>query len=440
MQLQRKIGLPEGIALVTGGVIGMGIYVMIASIAEKSGPAVWLSIAAALLISVAGVVPLMQISSAVPVAGGGYFYCSRLLHPLAGTLVSYWAVLGGAASTCVVSVGLSDYLISVFNLSFSSLLLAGLIVIAFYILYQFGLKLVAWLQIIMSAQLVAALLIYVAGVGIQTKPAIGLSMPHGAGGFMMAVILSFNVCLGFQIITEMGEEMRDARKNIPLSLLLGGLAVLVIYVGIGVTYLGAAGERLAEYSDNKIVRAPLIASAKSFLPPWMIVFLGIGAVSAALTSLNAAAITIPRELYAQARDGILPRFFEKINPATNNPARAVTFFFLIVALLLLAGRFIEMKNIIDFYGYLAACGVMLLTIFVSIASLRLKKVFPKEYESAYFRVSAPWLIFFVVISVLSSLGLVMLLFLESKRIFLIYLFYTLVICIYYFFRRIRFRA
>jgi len=435
MQLKNKIGLPEGIALVTGGVIGMGIYVMIASIAEKSGSAVWLSISAALLVSLAGVVPLIQISSALPVAGGGYYYCSRLLHPLAGTLVSYWAVLGGASSTCVVSVGLSDYLISVFNLRMSSLPLAALIVTAFYVLYQFGLKLMTWLQIIMSAQLVAALLIYVAGVGMQAKPVIGLSLPHGAGGFVMAVILSFNVCIGFQIITEMGEEMRDARRNIPLSLLLGGLAVLVIYVGIGVTYLGTVGERTAEFSDNNIVRAPLIESAKSFLPPWMIVFLGIGAVSAALTSLNAAAITLPRELYAQARDGILPRFFEKIHPATNNPNRAVTLFFLIVALLLLAGRYIKMKNIIDFYGYLAACGVMLLTIFVSIASLRLKKVFPKEYDSAYFRVSTPWLFFFAAISVLSSLGLVLLLFLESKVIFFIYLLFTTVICIYYCFRK-----
>ncbi len=435
MQLQKKIGLIEGIALVTGGVIGMGIYVMIASVAEKSGSSIWLSITLALLISLAGVVPLMQISSALPVAGGGYFYCSRLLHPLVGTLVSYWAVLGGAASTCVVSVGLSDYLLSIFNLNVSSLLLAGFIIVAFYILYLFGLKLVAWLQIIMSAQLVIALLIYIAGVGMQAKPVIGLSMPHGVGGLIMAVILSFNICLGFQIITEMGEEMRDARKNIPLSLLLGGLTVLVIYVGIGVTYLGAVGERVTEFSDSEIVKAPLIESARNFLPPWVIIFLGVGAVSAALTSLNAAAITLPRELYAQARDGIIPRFFEKINPATNNPVRAVTFFFMIVALLLVTGAFIETKNIIDFYGYTAACGVMMLTIFVSIASLRIKKVFPKQYESAYFRVSTPWLMVFVLISVASSLGLVALLFLESKVIFFIYLTFTIFIGIYYFLRK-----
>ena len=239
----------------------------------------------------------------------------------------------------------------------------------------------------------------------------------------------------FQIITEMGEEMRNARRNIPLSLLFGGVAVLIIYVGIGITYLGVVGERLTEFSDNNAVRAPLVESARGILPEWAIIFLGIGAVSAALTSLNAAAITLPREIYAQARDRIIPSYFEKINPSTNNPMRAVTFFFVIVALLLVVGTFIETKNIIDFYGYMAACGVMLLTVFVSFASLRLKKIFPQQYASAYFRISPFWLRFFAVISIVSSLGLVALLFMESNVILLIYIAVTMLIILYYFIRK-----
>jgi APA family basic amino acid/polyamine antiporter len=233
----------------------------------------------------------------------------------------------------------------------------------------------------------------------------------------------------------MGEEMRNARRNIPLSLLFGGVAVLVVYVGIAITYLGVVGERLTEFSDNNAVRAPLVESARGILPEWAIIFMGVGAVSAALTSLNAAAITLPREIYAQARDGIIPSYFERINPATNNPMRAVTFFFVIVGFLLIAGTFIEAKNIIDFYGYMAACGVMMLTVFVSIASLRLKKIFPKQNESAYFRVSRFWLIFFVVISVISSSGLVTLLFMESKVIALIYAGFTLFIILFYLVRK-----
>ncbi|MDZ4846079.1 MAG: APC family permease [Chitinophagales bacterium] len=423
MQLQKKIGLVGGIALVTGGVVGMGIYVMIASIAAKAGNAVWLPISLAMLISITGVVPLIQISSAIPVAGGGYFYCSRLLHPLIGTLVSWWGVLGGAASTCVVSVGLGEYLYPFLPFAITAHQLAAVIVIAFYVLYLFGLKLVTWLQIVMSLQMLIALLIYIFGVGSQTSPQFGLDFPNGTTPVIMAVILSFNVCIGFQIITEMGEEMRDARRNIPLSLLFGGIAVLFVYVGVGYAYIGSAGENLVAYSK---LSAPLIESCRAYLPEWAIAFIGLGAITAGLTSLNAAAITLPREIFAQARDNMLPAYFQKISGKTNNPNRAVALFFIIVLTLIACGQSI------DFYGYTAASGVMLLTVFVSIASLRLKKVFPQEYANSYFKISSPALVFFVLVSVLTSLGLVALLFLESKLIASIYLIYTLAISVYFF--------
>lgn len=423
MQLQKKIGLLGGIALVTGGVIGMGIYVMIASIAAKSGNGVWLPITLAMLISVTGVVPLIQISSAVPVAGGGYFYCSRLLHPLIGTLVSWWGILGGAASTCVVAVGLGEYLYPFLPFAITPHQLAAVIVALFYILYLFGLKLVTWLQIAMCAQMLVALLVYIFGVGLQTAPQFGLDFPQGTTPVIMAVALSFNVCIGFQIITEMGEEMRDARKNIPLSLLFGGATVLFVYVGVGYAYIGAAGGRLDEFSE---MNAPLIESCRAYLPESIIAFIGFGAITAGLTSLNAAAITLPREIYAQARDNMLPVFFQKISEKTNNPNRAVTLFFGIVLFLIVSGQSL------DFYGYTAASGVMLLTVFVSIAALRLKKVFPNEYANSYFRISAPALLFFVIASALTSLALVVLLFLESKLIAGIYFFYTLTVCAYFF--------
>lgn len=431
MELKKKIGLAEGVALVAGGVIGMGIYVMIASIAGKAGLSVWLSISIALAVSLVGVIPLVQISSALPVAGGGYFYCSRLLHPLIGTLVSWWAILGGASSTCVVAVGLGDYF-QQFMPQFSKHFIAGMLVALFFVFYLFGLKFAAWLQIVMSAQLVLALIIYVTGIGMKAETiAIGFSLPQGFNGFVMAVALSFNVCIGFQIITEMGEEMRDARRNIPLSLLIGGIFILFVYTGVAIAYLTAVGDRVDEFAA---MNAPLIESARAFLPPGAIVFISIGAISAGLTSLNAAAITLPREFYAQARDGVIPAFFGKISARTNNPNRAVVLFFIIVGILLAT------RQSLDFYGFMAASGVMLLTVFVSIAALRLKSKFPAEYAGAYFKIPSPLLTLLVAAAVISSAGLVALLFMESLTIACVYLVYSIIILLYFLFRRGKIRA
>ena len=98
MKLEKRIGLAGGTAIVVGGVIGMGAYALVPSIAQKAGNAAWLAMTIAMLVSVVSVLPLIQISSALPVAGGGYMYASRLISPLAGTVTSFWALLGGASS------------------------------------------------------------------------------------------------------------------------------------------------------------------------------------------------------------------------------------------------------------------------------------------------------------------------------------------------------
>ena len=122
-------------------------------------------------------------------------------------------------------------------------------------------------------------------------------------------------------------------------------------------------------------------------------FILLGAVSAGITSLNAGAIALPRELFSQARDNIIPSYFQKINPRTKTPLRSVAAFFVIVIFLLALGQILDLtgalssfQKSIDFYASMAVCGIMILTIFVSIASTRLPKKYPEMYQKAYFKI------------------------------------------------------
>jgi len=60
MKLERTIGLPGGVALVIGGVIGMGIYALIAAVSAQAGSALWLAFLIAIIISIIGVLPLYK--------------------------------------------------------------------------------------------------------------------------------------------------------------------------------------------------------------------------------------------------------------------------------------------------------------------------------------------------------------------------------------------
>lgn len=445
MKLEGKIGLPGGVALVVGGVIGMGVYALIPNIAANAGYASWLAIAIALGVSIMGVLPVIQISSALPVAGGGYLWCSRMLHPLAGVLVSFWAVLGGGSSVCLISYALAELLLPsaapYLPGTWSPHLFAALIIGAFYAFYLTGLRLLTSVQILMSLQLLIALAIYAFAVGFTEGVEFHFELPH-TDTFTKSIIMAFNVCLGFQIIAELGEEMKNPKRNIPLSLLIGGACILVAYIAVTMTYIGIVGiDNLQAYSQ---LDSPLIASAEALLPAFWVKFIALGAIFAALTSFNAGAIALPREVFSMARDKTLPSYFGKVNARTQSPNWAVTLFFGVVIASLLLGHYFDSIGLLDqyfpgkkieYYALLAVCGIMLLTVFVSLSALRLPKLYPAQYKASYFRMK-PWVLKSVAgFSILSSGGFVILVAMEAKLVGLIYLIFTAVIVGYFFYRK-----
>lgn len=425
IKLDRPIGLAAGVALVIGGTIGMGIYALIAAVAAQAGSALWIAFTLALLISAVGVLPLIQIASALPRAGGGYLFTSRLLNPYMGIVASYFAILGGASSTALVALGLAGYIEGNFSTGLPIKLIAVLLPILFFILYLFGLRLAAWIQMLLAAQLIIALLVYGFSGAAKYGLDFSISLPQGMGGLIMAVILCYSVCMGFQVIAEMGEEMVNARRNIPLSLLIGGAAVLVIYVIVGTVFMRSIPY---DFEAIKAMTAPLMESGQAFLPDFWVMLLSFGALSAGLTSFNAGAIALPRELFSQSRDRLMPEFVGKIDKRTKSPLNAVGLYFLFTVFLVLIGPSL------DFFGVMAAVGILVMTAVIAVAAVRLPAKFPERYKSAYFRLPKWLLILVAVISILSCLGFVFIVLTEMPSVGLIYIGWTVLITVFYFAR------
>jgi len=421
-KLNRPIGLFGGIALVIGGVIGMGIYALIAAVGAQAGSTLWIAFTLAIVVSALGVAPLIVLASSLPRAGGGYLYTSRLLNPLVGTLTSNLVVLGGSCSTAMVALGLAGYVAPYLPFEMPVRILAVILPLLFYGVYLFGLRLAASLQMLLAAQLIVALLVYGIAGSLRFDIRLDFAPPQGFGGLIMATILCYSVCMGFQVIAEMGEEMKNARRNIPLSLLIGGGIVLVIYIIVGSVFISSL-----PYDAEKIkaMAAPLLDTGKSFLPGFWVIFLSVGALSAGLTSFNAGAIALPRELFSQARDGILPAFLGKIHARTGSPLNAVTVYFIFTVLLILMGQSI------DFYGVATAVGILLMTAIIAVAAVRLPQKFPQHYANAYFKVSAFWLVAFAIIAVISSLGFVLIVLMELPAVGVIYLGWMALTVVYY---------
>ncbi|MBM3148441.1 MAG: APC family permease [Chloroflexi bacterium] len=437
VKLGRVIGLWGGVALVVGGIIGMGIYALIAGIAAQAGSALWLAFILGILISAIGVLPIIQVAAAIPRAGAGYLYASRLLNPFWGMLASYWAVLGGACSTVFVCIGLSCYIAAYWSWGIDGnlqiIILSLIIPAVFFLLYLFKLRLANWLQIILVAQLVIALVVYgIAGSFQADRPLqFSLSPSQGFAGLVMATILAYSTCMGFQVIAEMGEEIKNPKRNITLSLIIGGSVVLILYILVGTVFVSSIPY---DFDAIKAMRAPLMDTASLFLPIGVVGFISIGALTAALTSLNAGFIALPRELLSQARDELLPASVGKISSRTLTPLRAVGIYcLLVIGLLLLQFAGFD----IDFFAVMAATGILLMTVLVAVAATRLPDRYPEQYSKAYFKISKPWLVFITILAVITSLSFVILVLLDYKStatVAGIFCALTIVAVIYYFIR------
>ena len=425
VRLERPIGLAGGISLVIGGVIGMGIYALIAAVGAQAGSSLWLAFTIAILVSIIGVIPIIQISSAMPRAGAGYLYTSRLLGPVAGMAASYFAVLGGACSTAMVAMGVAGYVSQYLPWDVPVQVIAIILPLIFFLLYLFGLRLATMIQVVLAAHLVVALLVYAVCGSLNFGLSFSVALPQGTGGLIMATVLCYSVCMGFQVIAEMGEEMKNASRNIPLSLLIGGSIVLVLYILVGTVFVNSVPY---DFEAFRAMNAPLKETGELFLPAFWVIVLSLGALSAGLTSFNAGAIALPREIFSQARDGIVPAFLGRIHRRTGSPMNAVAAFFLFVVLLLLMGRSI------DFYGVMTAVGILLMTAVVSVAAVRLPSRFPERYEASYFRVSRGFLVAAAVISVISSIGFTAIVISELPVAGIIYPGFILAVLVYYYYR------
>ncbi|HRK33466.1 MAG TPA: APC family permease [Candidatus Hydrogenedentes bacterium] len=421
-QLERTIGLVGAVALVIGGVIGAGIYALIGSIGAKAGYATWLAFLIAMFASIAGAIPVIQVASSMPRAGAGYLFTSRLLFPLAGTVSSGLILLAGASSTALTIVALTTYLPP--SLTFGvPLHLVGIgILIVFYLIMLCGLQLAMGLQVIMVAQMLVALGIY-ALAGLYHTPLEFSTVPRqGAGQFFMAVVLCYNACMGFQVLAEMGEEIHHPKRTIPLALLIGGVVVTLIYISVGMVLVNSLPYTAENYDPDN---APINASALLFLPASVVAFINFGSLTAGLTSLNAAAVALPRELFAQSRDGILPAALSRVGARSHAPLAATSTFFGLLIFMV----FLNMDQ--DFYGLTAALGIQMITSAMCIASLRLPRKYPKLYREAYV-VFPVWLLWLCTIaSILTTILFGVIVAMERSSVVVVYATLAVALAIYH---------
>jgi APA family basic amino acid/polyamine antiporter len=132
----------------------------------------------------------------------------------------------------------------------------------------------------------------------------------------MSLILVFAFA-GIEVALIPSGEVRDPERTVPKAIALAMVGVTILYIALQVVAQGILGPALPQSA------VPLADAAGASLGGWARSLLLAGAAISMFGHLGGMTLSIPRIVYALARDGYLPRALAAIHPVYRSPQLAI---------------------------------------------------------------------------------------------------------------------
>ena len=266
-KLKKVLGLGDVMGIGVGQIIGAGVMALTGIAIGMTGSGVTLAFIISSIFTLFMVVPIAVMGSAIPTTGGLYRYTSRLLSPKIGF---FWLLLFILAqlTLAMYAISFADYVQGLVP-SAPLKLVAFVLLTVFFIANLVGVQFAALVEKLMVIVLLAALIVFVAwGV-----PAIDYTVfnstdmfPSGFVGFFMAVGLLSFATGGAQVVAELGGEMKNPGRDIPLT-------IVVTTLGVGLLYAFIATIAVGVLPIADVANKPLTDVARTILPNSLLYFL-----------------------------------------------------------------------------------------------------------------------------------------------------------------------
>ncbi|MGW5178846.1 amino acid permease [Streptomyces sp. NPDC004082] len=330
--LKRTMGLFQLVCFGVGAIVGTGIFVGLSDSVGQAGPAVVVSFVLAALTCVFTAFSFAELGGAIPVSGSSYSFAYAGLGEGTAFLVGWCLLLEYGVSVSAVAVGWSQYvnelLRSLTGVELPDAVSAGpadggvvnlpaVVVIALAsVLLVRGVRESARATAAMAVLKLAVLVAFCA-IGFTAFKDGNLSpfSPAGLGGIGAGTTAAFFSYIGFDAITTAGEEARNPRRDIPIAILVCIGLVTLLYCAVALAAIGAVGaDRVGgraaalSYVVNEVTGSTVGGGIVAF-----------GAVVAIASVVLAVMYGQTRVLMSMARDGLVPRVFERVSPKTSTP-------------------------------------------------------------------------------------------------------------------------
>ncbi|GIW71367.1 MAG: amino acid transporter [Planctomycetota bacterium] len=312
-RLKKELGLFDVYVIATGAMFSSGFFLLPGIAAAHTGPSVILAYLLSGLLIVPAMLSMAELATAMPRAGGAYFFLDRAMGPLLGTIggAGTWFALVFKSGFAVLGIG---YYLDLFLPDVPVLALAFGATAVFAALNILGARQTSGLQRLLVTVMIAILVGWlVEGLADVLRqwdgPAVRARMspflPFGIDGLLATVGMVFVSYMGLTKVASIAEEVEDPDRNIPLGMFLSlGTAIAIYVLGVLVMVGTLEPEQL------RASRSPVTDAAQAFVR-WVpqeaaLVALVVAAIAAFASTANAGIMSAARYVLAMARDRLVP--------------------------------------------------------------------------------------------------------------------------------------
>ncbi|MEX0771110.1 MAG: amino acid permease [Balneolaceae bacterium] len=410
-RLKKELTLFDVYAISTGAMFSSGFFLLPGLAAAQTGPSVFIAYLVAGFLILPAMFSVAELSTAMPRAGGAYYFIDRSLGPLFGTVGGLGSWLALIFKSAFALIGMGAYIAIFIELPITPV--AIVLTIIFGITNVIGAKESSWLQNVLVATLVSILFFYVfQGVFAVfsldffevMRSEFTPFFQFGPQGFFATIGLVFVSYAGLTKVASVSEEVKNPDRNIPLGMMLSLATATFIYV-VGVFIMVMLVDSDALQSDL----TPVATAGKVFMN-WLpgqtgLILVVIAAIAAFASTANAGIMSAARYPLAMARDEMIPSFFSKLG-RFGTPTISTIATVVLMILLLLSFN-------VEAVAKLASAFQLLLFGILNIAVIVMRESEIEAYDPGFKSPFYPWMQiagFFISVLLIAEMGIVSLLF------------------------------
>ncbi|MGO4876663.1 APC family permease [Pedobacter psychrotolerans] len=347
MQPKKQLSLFDLSMIVVSLVIGMGIFRTPVNVAAKAQipELFYLAWFIGGFVAFCGALTYAEIGSRYPVTGGYYKIFSAAYHPSIAFAINCIVIISSAASVAAISIIGAEYLGKIvlpahMQTDIYRVAIAITTILVFYFINLLGLKASSKTQNILTIVKIGLILLLISAVffGSQTETIMPVFKTHtgtrpgwtdyGKALGLCLIAVSFSYA-GYAQTINFGGEVKEAKKVIPLSIIIGLSIIVALYLIINYVYVQVIGfEELKSAESIAAILASRIFGPAGFKILSVIIFVSV------MGYVNVNLLSNPRAMFAMGEEGALPKIFSKMNQKTEVITISLTVFTLIAVVII----------------------------------------------------------------------------------------------------------